>query len=323
MKKNASLGLVLALALWALAVPAQAKVDLEDPHFVVDDADVLSQELEEEIVRVNQDLELNCQGAQFVVVTVDYAPAGLDNEEYAAKIFNTWKIGSYSRNNGTLLVLYTEENNYWLELGSGIFNSSATEGIYSLIAPETSFDQAVLSGDYESAVSELLGGLSEWYYMQYGASSSNSAAGDSYVTTVTPSAEPAVRRGGVPGILWVVVVLLLVVVITSPLRVRRRYGRFGIWPFFYFSPWWATRPRRRAAPPPPARPGGPMPPHGGRPGGRPGGGFGSFRGGGGRAGGGFGPSRGGGRSGGGFGSSRGGGSFRGGGGRAGGGFGRR
>ena len=55
MKKNASLGLVLALALWALAVPAQAKVDLEDPHFVVDDADVLSQELEEEIVRVNQD----------------------------------------------------------------------------------------------------------------------------------------------------------------------------------------------------------------------------------------------------------------------------
>ena len=43
--------------------------------------------------------------------------------------------------------------------------------------------------------------------------------------------------------------ILLFYVITSPIRCYRRYGRFGIWPFFYFSPWWPTRRRvvRRTA----------------------------------------------------------------------------
>ena len=66
--------LAAVLALLCLCVPVLAAVDLNDPQFVVDDAGVLSPEMEEKIVQANESLYYDCSGAEFVVVTVKYPP---------------------------------------------------------------------------------------------------------------------------------------------------------------------------------------------------------------------------------------------------------
>ena len=318
MKKRSLLSLLAALALlFVLAVPALAAVDLNSPNYVVDDADVLSESLENEIVQANQTLEYDCSGAQFVVVTVPYAPAGYDREEYAKEIFDSWNIGSQKENNGALLVLYTEDSEFWLECGYGVYNSPYVDEIADMVSDSSTFYRAVQKDDYEKAVSTLLPALVNWFSDYYGSTANNGSAhsyGDSYGGNAYYQTESS---SSIDGFLVLVILVLVLIILTSPIRCRRRWGHWGIWPFFYFSPWWSTRTRinRMYSSPPPwenrsynHRSSGY---HGYSS--RPSSGFGSgssFRGGGGRSGGGFG--------GGSFG-----GGFRGGGGHSGGGFGKR
>ena len=325
MKKRLVLSLIAILALLAaLSVPALAAVDLNAPAYVVDDADVLSETLENEIIQANQTLEYDCSGAQLVVVTVAYAPAGYDREEFAKEVFDTWNIGSANENNGMLLVLYTEDNEFWLECGRGIYDSPYVDEIAAMVSDDSAFYRAVRKGDFEKAASTLLPELTGWFTDYYGSTANNGNAhsyGGNYGGNVySQPAESGVSDA--EAILVLVVLVLILIIITSPIRCRRRYGRFGIWPFFYFSPWWSTRTRvnRTYSAPPPwetrtyNRPGTGYHSYSSRPSSgfssRPSSGS-SFRSGGGRSGGGFG------------GGSFGGGSFRGGGGHSGGGFGKR
>lgn len=332
MKKRSVFSALAVLALlFVLSVPALAAVDLSAPAYVVDDAGVLSASLEDRIVQANQTLEYDCSGAQFVVVTVAYAPAGMDREEFAKEIFDTWNIGSQAENNGALLVVYTEDNDFWLECGYGIYNSPYVDEIADMVSDDSAFYRSIQKGDFESAVSGLLSQLTDWYADYYGSTANNGVSpsyGNSYGYTQSQSGSSSIR-----GLLVLVILVLLIVMLTSPFRCRRRWGHWGLWPFFYFSPWWGTRTRirRMNVPRDPWDPGYFGQRYSGRtynqrPGAyhnyssRPSSGFGSrpsssssFRSGGGRSGGGFGG--GGGRSGGS--------SFRGGGGHSGGGFGHR
>ena len=255
MKKRSLLSLLTVVTLlFVLAVPALAAVDLNSPDYVVDDAGVLSDSLENQIVQANQTLEYDCSGAQFVVVTVAYAPAGYDREEFAKEIFDTWNIGSQKENNGALLVLYTEDREFWLECGYGVYNSPYVDEIAEMVSENSAFYKAVRNDDYEKAVSTLLPELTTWFTDYYGSTANNGSAhsygnsygGSSYSYTQNDSSD-------FQAILMLVVLVLVILIITSPIRCRRRWGRWGIWPFFYFSPWWSTRTRVRrmySSPPP-------------------------------------------------------------------------
>ena len=61
-RKVLSLALILFLT-FTLAVPAFASVDLSDPQYVVDDANVLSAETEQKILDTNRMLWDECSGA--------------------------------------------------------------------------------------------------------------------------------------------------------------------------------------------------------------------------------------------------------------------
>ena len=302
--------LILCLLL-ITAVPAGAVIDLNSPAYVVDDANVLSDKLERQITDANQTLEYDCQGAQLVVVTVAYPAAGMDREEYAKEIFDTWHIGSSDLNNGSLLVIYTESNEFWLECGYGVYHSPFVDEIADMVADDSRFYRSLRKGDFESAVSSLVSDLTNWYTDYYGDTSYNAQNGGSSVAVSGSNS----MRGAVKLLLIVIVLLIL----TSPARCRRRWGHAWFWPFYYFAPGWPTRvrvmrtftdPYRRSYRPGPPPPGQYHRPSSGFSS-RPSSGFGSFRSGGGRSGGGFG---GGGFHGGGFG---------GGGGHSGGGFGHR
>ena len=117
-KKALSLLLSLALA-FCLAVPALAAYpDRPENQYVLDEADVLSEETEQEIIAENQDL-FQETGAQIVVVAVDFLD-GEEIDDYAYSLFNIWGIGSQERNNGLLLLLAIGEENYYAQAGTGI-----------------------------------------------------------------------------------------------------------------------------------------------------------------------------------------------------------
>ncbi len=232
--------LAAALALLCLCVPVLAAVDLNDPQFVVDDAGVLSPEMEEKIVQANESLYYDCSGAEFVVVTVKYPPSGLDQEEFAKKIFDSWKIGDAQEDNGTLLVLYTEADDFWLECGRGVYDSPYVDEIADLVGDNSDFYKAILKDQDEKAVSILLNGLTSWYKEYYGAPSQNgSSSAPSHTSSGSSGSGNAFR-----GLLVLIGLILLIVIITSPLRCNRRWGHWGVWPFYYVSPWWPTRIRR-------------------------------------------------------------------------------
>ena len=255
MKIRKALPLVLILLLAViLPVSVSAAVDLSDPQYVVDDAGVLSSELEQKILETNEKLWNDCSGAEFVVVTVSYPPAGLDQEEFAKKIFDSWHIGSASENNGLLLVVYTEADDFWLQPGEGVFNSPYVDEIADLVSDESSFYRLIRSDRDEEAVSELLEGVFRWYRSHWRSSAST------VHTAGAPSPEYDDQISDAQALLVLLALILFFYIITSPIRCYRRWGRFGIWPFFYFSPWWRTRTRvvrpviYRAAPARPIRP---------------------------------------------------------------------
>ena len=229
---------------------ALAAIDLDSPAWVVDDANVLSQELEEKIIQANQTLEYDCQGAQLVVVTVTYPTAGMDREEFAKEIFDTWNIGSAEYDNGALLVIYTESDEFWLECGYGIYNSPYVDEIADMVADDSSFFRTLKKGNYERAVSSLVDDLSRWYSRYYG-----STVNGGRPNTFTGGNGGSVYheddwKDAIWGLLFLLILVLIIVIACSPLVYRQRYGRWGVWPFVYFSPWWSTRRRLTPTRPP-------------------------------------------------------------------------
>lgn len=309
--------LVFALLLLPVMVLGALAVDVPDPSadfYVYDDAGTLSESTKELILNASGPLEQYCDGAQIVVVTIDYLPSGYDSEQYANLLFNSWGVGSSSANNGMLLLHVVKEDRGWLAVGAGLSSQMTSDYANSLM--DEYFWPYSDSGEYDEAVATLFPHLVDFYAelyntnMLYGGTGTvsggsvpeyNGSGGgyydngyydDYYYYDRGPS------LGSVIAVLFVVFIVVLALVNSTG---RRRYYRsYGVWPAFFFC----------GGPRGPRCPRGPRPPHG------PGPGPGGFGGGSGFRGGGFG---GGGFSGGGF---RGGG-FGGGGHSGGGGGGRR
>jgi uncharacterized protein len=108
----------------AFAAPAGAVVQRSEEYYVADYAQVLSDDIEQKIISSNVDLEQKCEGAQIVVVTVEYLD-GMYADEYAMRLFNDWGVGSREKNNGMLLLLATEEKKCWLTTGAAAFRTSS------------------------------------------------------------------------------------------------------------------------------------------------------------------------------------------------------
>lgn len=221
--------ILLTLSVQALPVPGEN-------IYACDEAGVLSAETAELLLTVNAELEQQCSGAQFVVVTVK-GMDGLNSDEYAYTLFNDWGVGSASENNGMLLAFATEENRGWLAVGSGI-TGSFTDAIADNYLNRYFWD-SYDAGNYDRGVQQLTGALLDWYRSYYRVSSSVQQPAQSYAAPQNGYAAPQTQSGGVSfaSLLFLLVILLLL----SGRRTYRRWGHWGIWPFYYLAPWWAMR----------------------------------------------------------------------------------
>ena len=138
---------------------------------MVDDANVLSSSTVQTITDLNAQLESSCSGAQIGVLTVDYT-GSCTTEEYALQAANAWGIGSSTGNNGVLILLVMEtqqyaDGDYYIATGDG-FRNTTLESQASALA-QTMEDDFVRQ-DYDDAVTTCARNVAQTIADIYGVS---------------------------------------------------------------------------------------------------------------------------------------------------------
>ena len=261
-RKLSALLLVFVVSMAALcpAFAASASLpSLPSGQCVVDDANVLSSSTVQTITDLNAQLESSCSGAQIGVLTVDYT-GNLTTEDYALQAFNTWGIGSSSENNGVLILLVMEsqeyeDGDYYLTYGDG-FRNTTLESQASAIAQTMENDFAAC--DYDGAVTTCANNVAGTIADIYGVSLS----GGSYNNGgyAEPDDGPTTFEDVVLGIVILFMSLLVMLIIVlfvfrvfiAPIghAVGWNWGPFA-WGYMAGS----ARRRYRPGPPPPPGPG--------------------------------------------------------------------
>lgn len=306
--KKRFFSLILAFLILSSTV-ASAVVAQSDQYYVADYANVLSATTEENIISLNANLESYCEGAQIVIVTVDYMD-GMYADEYAIQLFNDWGVGDATANNGMLFVFAVKENKGWLTTGAGI-SSAFTDDMANEYL-DTYFWDAYDRGAYDEGIDNLFAALIHWYESEYKVNFTGYYDNDYYPYGTLKDSFAIDVGAMVWAVIRFVAPWVVFIVILASLADRRRYRYYysymGIpMPPYHFWYLWRGPHHHWHGPGGPRGPRGPRGPggFGGRPSGRGGGGFS----------GGFGGGRGGGGFSGGFGGGRGGFSGGGGGGR--------
>ena len=177
-RKLSALLLVFVVSMAALcpAFAATASLpELPKDQCVVDEANVLSSSTEQAITDLNAQLESSCSGAQIGVLTVDYT-GSCTTEEYALQAAKAWGIGSSTGNNGVLILLVMEtqqyaDGDYYIATGDGFRNTNgiisvpeydgataSTAGTSGLVPPATAGQQESFltgGGEYKPALTKI------------------------------------------------------------------------------------------------------------------------------------------------------------------------
>lgn len=160
--KIALIAMLLSVLLPTQSWATPAVPEHTESFYVNDYANVI--DIKAENYMVNYGVRLHQEtGAQVVLVTVD-STGGASMEEYATTLFNSWGIGSADKNNGVLLLLSIEDDDYWALQGDGL-KSTLTDSILSQILAESlepdfaQQDYAVGARKTYGAIIEQLGGV--------------------------------------------------------------------------------------------------------------------------------------------------------------------
>lgn len=257
--------LVLALvvgaaALCPAALAAASLPDLPRDQCVVDDANILSDSTTQTIVDLNNQLQSSCNGAQISVLTVDYT-GNYSTEDYATQAFNAWGIGSASENNGVLILLVMEsqeyeDGDYYLTYGDG-FRNTTLESQASALA-QTMEDDFVRQ-DYDDAVTTCARNVAQTIADIYGVSLSGGNTNNGSYNE--PAYDDNSSSGGfgdiLLGFVTILFTIILLLIIVSVV-VYTFSGPLGGLFWCFGGPWHrGPRPPRGRRNPPPPPPGGP------------------------------------------------------------------
>lgn len=243
MRLNKALRVALAaLLLMMLAcAPAMAKtVSPGADFYYLDNANVLSEALEGEIFFSNKLLYDAC-GAQVVVVTVD-STGRQAIDDYAYDLFNQWGIGDVSKNNGFLLLLAIEDDDYYALPGSGLdsrFSAGTIKTYYDLY-----LEDDFAAKKYEAGVKEFFEAVFERVadtynaqvttaqgvaaYKDYIASNDTAKGFGGYNGSRRADASGYERNGrsgdgaGFGTLIFVILLIVLIVLLSKGRRARRR-----------------------------------------------------------------------------------------------------
>lgn len=196
-RRIAALLLVVTVGITALAPAASASSiqlpSLPKDQCVVDDAGVLSDSTTSELETLNAQLSSSCDGAQIGVLTVDYTGSAT-TEDYATEAFNTWGIGSSSKNNGILILLVMQsdqyaDGDYYLTYGDGFRSTMLADQASSLVQ---TMEDDFAAKKYDAAVLTCATNVANTVAEVYGVTLSGGTiySDGSDTQTTRPSVEP-------------------------------------------------------------------------------------------------------------------------------------
>ena len=196
-RRIAALLLVVTVGITALAPAASASSiqlpSLPKDQCVVDDAGVLSDSTTSELETLNAQLSSSCDGAQIGVLTVDYTGSAT-TEDYATEAFNTWGIGSSSKNNGVLILLVMQsdqyaDGDYYLTYGDGFRSTMLADQASTLVQ---TMEDNFAAKKYDAAVLTCATNVANTIAEVYGVTLSGGTiySDGSDTQTTRPSVEP-------------------------------------------------------------------------------------------------------------------------------------
>lgn len=116
--------------------------------YVYDEAHLLDNTTKKYIIQVNKEL-FNKTGAQVVVAIVNSLDS-MDINRYATALFEKWEIGSREYDNGILLLIASEEQEIWIEVGYGLEGALPDSRVKRII--DTSIVPKFANDDYNTGV---------------------------------------------------------------------------------------------------------------------------------------------------------------------------
>jgi len=166
MKMRNIITLILSILLIAsYTCIGTAAVTIPEPSesfYVYDEANILSEDTEKSIIVQNEKLHQST-GAQIVVSAVN-STEGETTRAYARQMFNTWKIGN-EKNNGILILLVLDKNDYHVIQGGGIDDKITSADIKSMI--DNCLEPSFAVKDYDKGVTALFEKLLSTYQEIY------------------------------------------------------------------------------------------------------------------------------------------------------------
>lgn len=177
---------------------------------VVDAADILSPQTEQQLAQLSAALEARSSD-QLVVATVP-SLGGTDIADYGYQLGRHWGIGTGKLSNGVLLLVAPAERQVRIEVGYGL-EGTLTDALSSVIIRQAivprfkagDYDGGVLRG--ATAISEILtGDAAEWQ---------------------ARAAQRPTHEGGGSIALGIIVAIFVLVFIINLSTARRRSNRFG------------------------------------------------------------------------------------------------
>ncbi len=148
-----------------MITPIQAIVE-DNGQYCNDSAGILSSSTISKINERGASLERQ-SGAQVVVVTVK-TTEGLSASDYAYELFNSWGLGDKDKNNGVLILIVTEQKDYWIMQGDGI-KSIVSDSFLANVVYNYEFNDMVDYGNnydtrIEGAFNSICSKLDNYYY---------------------------------------------------------------------------------------------------------------------------------------------------------------
>jgi uncharacterized protein len=144
---------VLAASLWIACLAAASALAADIPYLtgrVVDNAQILTPAARARltaVLKAHEDATTN----QIVVLTVPtIQPDSI--EDYAVKVFETWKLGQKGKDNGVLVVVVPQDRKMRIEVGYGL-EPTLTDGAAGEII-RTRMTPAFKNGDYDKGVED-------------------------------------------------------------------------------------------------------------------------------------------------------------------------
>lgn len=159
--------MLLVVLIITTTVAYGLNIDLPKPtreFYVNDFANLINERAEYNILNVNLNYEKTQEKPQIVVVTVNNMK-GLDENTYAVKLFEEWKIGNKGYDNGVLLLLALEERRIKIEVGYGL------EGAITDSKSGRILDEALdylSEGDFSTGLENIFYNLAQEVNDEYG-----------------------------------------------------------------------------------------------------------------------------------------------------------